>query len=98
MNVNEFADMSNPNPEDRWQSIDIALFANQIIPALKQIKVLTGASLPEACGILYERYAKLRSEMPDRFVCSNREYWVNFYTDGPPPPMSESPMPDMFDL
>lgn len=91
--------MPNPIPEARWASIDPAIFANQILPALKEIKSLAECSLNEAACTFYERYAKLRAEAPERFVCTNRDYWRNFYTDGPQPPAAEpGTLPDLEDL
>jgi hypothetical protein len=91
--------MPIPIPRGAWATIDAAIFANQILAALKEIRSLAECSLTEATGIFYERYAKLRAEAPERFVCANRDYWRGFYTNGPQPPMAESgTLPDLEDL
>jgi hypothetical protein len=91
--------MTIPIPEGQWATIDAAIVANLIIPAIKEIKVLAHRNLSEALGIFYDRYAKLRAEVPERFVRSNRDYWRDFSTDGPSPPMAEpGTLPHLEDL
>jgi hypothetical protein len=86
-------------PDDQWAAIDAFIVANKKIEAVKAIKEKAECGLPEALIVFYERYAKLRAETPERFDCSNREYWSTFYTDGPPPPMAEpGTLPEVFDL
>ena len=72
--------MSEPIPDDRWPAIDAAIFANDKLSAVKEIRALSGCSLGDALGIFYVRYAKLRAEAADRFGCSDREYWEGFYS------------------
>jgi hypothetical protein len=64
--------------DEQWQPIDEAIFANLKLPAFKQIRALTGCSLKESLDLFYERYAKLRAEAPDRFDCTDQEYWAGF--------------------
>jgi len=72
--------MSVPIQDDRWQSIDEAIFANLKLPAIQHIRALSGCSLNEALEKLRERYAKLRTEAPDRFDCADQDYWSGFYS------------------
>jgi hypothetical protein len=72
--------MAETISEDRWPAIDAAIVANLKLPAIKDIRAVTGCSLSEALGIFYERYAKLRTESPERFDCSDREYWEGFHS------------------
>jgi hypothetical protein len=91
--------MSLPITDNQWAEIDVAIFDNRILEAVKGIRVLAKLTLVEAQIAFYERYELLRSEAPERFTRTNREYWSNFYTDGPQPPMAEpGTMPDWTDL
>lgn len=65
---------------DQWPSIDEAIFASLKLPAIQQIRALSGCSLNEALEMLRERYAKLRTEAPDRFDCTDQDYWSGFYS------------------
>jgi hypothetical protein len=67
-------------PDDQWQAIDEAIFANRKLPAILQIRALGACGLHEALGVLCERYAKLLAEAPDRFSCTEQEYWADFYS------------------
>jgi hypothetical protein len=91
--------MAKSFPDDQWPAIDASIVASKKIEALKAIKEMAECSLNEALIVFYERYAMLRGETPERFDRSNREYWTDFYTDGPQPPMAEpGTLPEMFDL
>jgi hypothetical protein len=91
--------MTDRIPGDQWVVIDTHIVTNRKIEAVKTITQLAGCSLNDALLVFYERYAKLRAEVPERFDCSNRDYWTGFYTDGPSPPMAEpGTLPDPADL
>ncbi len=70
--------MAEPIPDDRWPAIDANIVADLKLPALKEIRALTGCSLREALDIFTKRYAMLRAEAPERFDCSDQEYWEGF--------------------
>jgi hypothetical protein len=72
--------MAVSTPENDWTAIDEAIFANLKLPAIKQICALKGCGIGDATEILTDRYKKLRTESPDRFSCSDEEYWANFYS------------------
>jgi hypothetical protein len=72
--------MAEQFPDDRWLAIDANIVANMKLPAIQAIRALAGCNLSEALGIFHERYAKLRAEAPERFVCPDREYWEGFYS------------------
>ena len=72
--------MAAPITEEQWQPIDEAIFANLKLPAIRHIRAASGCSLKEAIDVLYERYAKLRAEAPDRFNCTDEDYWAGFYS------------------
>ncbi len=65
-------------PDDQWHMIDEAIFANLKLKAIQQIRSFGGCSLREAIDCLYERYAQLRKDAPDRFASSERDYWAGF--------------------
>jgi len=91
--------MTQKLTDDQWTAIDASIVASKKIEAVKAIKELAGFGLKDALVAFYERYALLRSEAPERFDRSNREYWTDFYTDGPQPLMAEpDTLPDWTDL
>ena len=67
-------------PDNQWQPIDEAIFANRKLPAIEQIRALSGCDLKEALERLYERYTELRAEAPERFSCTDQDYWAGFYS------------------
>ena len=91
--------VAQPITDDQWAAIDASVVASNKIEAVKAIKERAGFGLQDALVAFYERYALLRAEAPERFDLSNREYWTDFYTDGPQPPMAEpGTLPDWIDL
>lgn len=72
--------MNGTIPPDGWQEIDAAIVADQKLSAIQQIRQQCGCSLREGLQLLAERYARLRKESPERFGCSDQEYWSGFYS------------------
>jgi hypothetical protein len=65
---------------DQWRSIDEAIFANLKLSAIQQIRAACGCSLGDAIEMLFKRYAELRTTSPNRFSCSEEDYWAGFYS------------------
>jgi len=65
---------------EQWQPIDEAIFAKHILAAVRQIRSAGNCGLREAMELLHARYAKLRAEAPDRFACTDQDYWAGFYS------------------
>jgi hypothetical protein len=65
--------------EEQWVAIDADIFGNQKLLALQKM-CAHGASLRDAIVLLHERYAVLRERHPDKFTCSDEEYWAGFYS------------------
>jgi len=65
---------------EQWLPIDETIFANMKLPAIERIRALTGCGISDAIVILSDRYKKLRDQSPERFSCSDNEYWKDFYS------------------
>ena len=80
--------------------IDVLIVDGKILEAVMAIRESPGVHCLEDALVAFDaRYASLRSESPERFTQSNREYWMNFHTTGPQPPMAEpGTLPDEMDL
>nr|WP_123784679.1 hypothetical protein [Pirellula staleyi] len=72
-NVRRFESMRAKIADDQRTTIDDAIVANLKLPAIQEIRQLTGASLAE-------RFAKLCLTVPERFDCTEDEYWAGFYS------------------
>ena len=66
--------------EEQWAEIDALILRKSYIIAIKSLRDWTGIGMREALEGAHERYEQLRRERPDDFVCSDKEYWVGFYS------------------
>jgi hypothetical protein len=72
--------MATTIPDGDWQSIDPHIFANRKLEAVIRIRAVTGCGLHESLDIFSARYQLLRAARPERFECSDEEYWIGFYS------------------
>jgi hypothetical protein len=67
--------MSAPIRNDQWHPIDEAIFANQKLSAVVQIRDIAGSGLHESIDTMIARYGELRAKFPERFSCDHDKYW-----------------------
>jgi hypothetical protein len=65
---------------EQWAAIDAHIVAHSLLLAIKAIRELAGVGVADANHLLYERYCYLRAEQPERFTCSDEEYWDGVYS------------------
>ena len=60
--------------------IDNLIFSNRKLEAVRLIRKLRNVDLAGAIELLNSRYRELRAARPERFTCSDAEYWQGSYS------------------
>ena len=70
--------MSEQPIEIDWQTIDELLFDNNVLVALKTMRIETGCGVNQLLDLVHARFDKLAAEYPERFRCDIKTYWDGY--------------------